>query len=100
MRPIPLLLMCAGGLAFSVPALADNCGDLATRFAGPDRFSMNLADLDDLKTCINTLLREKISASSNEARGSTSPALSGGSADSGTSSAQTPPSPPVLQDGE
>jgi hypothetical protein len=96
MRPIHSLLLLVG-LALAAPANADNCGDLATRFSGADRFSMKIADLDELKTCINILLREKISATSNEARGSTSPAFS--NTDQPTQLSR-PKALPVLQDAE
>jgi hypothetical protein len=77
MRPIRFVLLLAIGGAFASSAYADSCSDLSMRFAGGERFAMKLGELDELKTCINTLLREKISASSTEARGSTSPAVSG-----------------------
>lgn len=95
MRPFYFSALLLGSL-LALPAHADSCGDLATRFSGAERFGMKLAELDELKTCINLLLREKISASSEEARGSTSPV---GSFDS---AAQTikPVSAPVLQDAE
>lgn len=97
MRPIRLglLLLCSGAFV-ATPALADNCADLSTRFAGMDRFTMKIAELDELKTCINMLLREKISASSNEARGSTSPAGS----EAASVQASRPSAAPVLQDAE
>ena len=99
MRPIPLLLILAAGLTLTAPqARADNCSDLAMRFAGPDRFSMKLGELDELKTCINTILREKVSASSTEARGSTSPALQDDA--SARSSVARPQPLPVLKDAE
>jgi len=95
MRPIHSLLLLALGGALAVPAQADNCGDLATRFSGAERFSMKLGELDELKTCINILLREKISANSNDARGSTSPP------DTSTPvQASRPKALPVLQDAE
>ena len=97
MRPIHLLLvLMLGGACFSAPAQADTCSDLALRFAGGERFGMTLGELDELKICINTLLREKISATSSEARGSTSP---GNTAEA---PAQTlrPQALPVLQDAE
>ncbi len=98
MRPTHSLLLLVLGLAFAAPvAHADNCGDLATRFSGAERFSMKIADLDELKTCINILLREKISATSNEARGSTSPLLSGADQPAPVS---RPQPAPVLQDAE
>ncbi len=96
MRPIHSLLLLALGGAFALPAQADTCGDLATRFSGAERFSMKLAELDELKTCINMILREKISASSQEARGSTSPPLSFGS----TPAAPSGAAPASLQDAE
>lgn len=96
MRPIHSLFLLAG-LALAAPAHADNCGDLATRFSGAERFSMKIADLDELKTCINILLREKISATSTEARGSTSPAYGG--AEPATQLSR-PKALPVLQDAE
>lgn len=96
MRPIHSLLLLALGAA-AAPAYADNCGDLATRFTGAERFSMKIGELDELKTCINLILREKISATSNEARGSTSPAFSG--AESSTQLSRPKPVP-VLQDAE
>lgn len=90
---LPLLL--AG--VFSSYAWADNCADLAMRFAGGERFHMTLGELDELKTCINVILREKISATSTEARGATSPPAS---ADSMPTSALRPRAVPVLQDAE
>lgn len=97
MRPIHLLLLLVLGGVSAVPAQADTCSDLAMRFAGGERFSMKLGELDELKTCINTLLREKISATSTEARGSTSPA--GGASDV-PAQASRPQALPVLQDAE
>lgn len=98
MRPIRLLLLLAlGGACFATRAQADTCSDLAMRFAGGERFSMKLGELDELKTCINTLLREKISATSTEARGSTSPM--GVGADT-PAQASRPQPLPVLQDAE
>lgn len=97
MRPISMLLLLAFAGAFSTSVLADNCSDLATRFAGAERFSMKLGELDELKTCINTLLRDKISATSNEARGSTSP--QGGESDAHVQVAR-PQARPVFQDAE
>lgn len=94
MRPIHFLTLLALGGAVALPVHADPCGDLATRFSGAERFSMKLAELDELKTCINMILREKISATSQEARGSTSPPLSFGS------SSRTDAAPPALQDAE
>lgn len=96
MRPISLLFLLALSGAFSASAQADTCSDLAMRFAGGDRFGMKLGELDELKTCINTLLREKISATSSEARGSTSPA---GGQDA-PAQASRPQALPVLQDAE
>ncbi|HEX6591603.1 MAG TPA: hypothetical protein VF050_06360 [Moraxellaceae bacterium] len=97
MRPFRFLFLLAFGGAFvSSPALADNCADLATRFSGVERFSMKIAELDELKTCINMILREKISATSSEARGSTSPA----SAAEGSAQATRPKAAPALQDAE
>ncbi len=96
MRPIHSLLLLVG-VALATPANADNCGDLASRFSGAERFSMKIADLDELKTCINILLREKISATSNEARGSTSPVLPGGEP---ATQISRPKPIPVLQDAE
>jgi hypothetical protein len=80
-------------LFFSSAVFADNCADLSLRFAGEERFKLKLAELDDLKSCINAVLREKVSASSSEARGSTS-----GSAV--TTSAIKPRAAPVLKDAE
>lgn len=98
MRPIPLLPMLAAGLILTVQQVrADSCSDLAMRFAGPDRFSMKLGELDELKTCINTILREKVSASSTEARGSTSPSSP---EDVSARPAAAHPQPPVLKDAE
>lgn len=97
MRPIRLLLLLAFTGVFSVPAQADPCSDLAMRFAGGDRFGMKLGELDELKTCINTLLREKVSATSSEARGSTSPQ---GAASDAPVQASRPQAIPVLQDAE
>lgn len=97
MRPIHFLLLLALGAAVAAPANADNCGDLATRFTGAERFSMKIGELDELKTCINLILREKISATSNEARGSTSPVLSGAEQPAQLS---RPKAVPVLQDAE
>lgn len=97
MRPIHSLLLLVIGGALATPALADNCGDLATRFSGAERFSMKLGELDELKTCINILLREKISANSNDARGSTSPPAPAGAMPVQIS---RPQAVPVLQDAE
>ncbi|MGH8492521.1 MAG: hypothetical protein ACRERR_05375 [Moraxellaceae bacterium] len=97
MRPTHSLLLLVLGLSVTATASADDCGDLATRFSGAERFSMKIADLDELKTCINILLREKISATSNEARGSTSPTAVGGESPVQLS---RPKSVPVLQDAE
>lgn len=97
MRPIHFLPLLVTGVVLAAPAKADSCGDLANRFSGAERFSMKIAELDELKTCINMLLREKISANSNEARGSTSPTLSGGESSTQLS---RPKSVPVLQDAE
>jgi hypothetical protein len=88
-----LPLVVAG--ATIAPAWADNCADLSMRFAGAERFHMTLGELDELKTCINIILREKISATSSEARGATSPPLPGGA-----NTALRPRSAPVLQDAE
>lgn len=73
MSPIRFLLPLLLGSLCAVPAHADNCADLSSQFAGAGRFHMTLGELDELKSCINTILREKISASSNDARGATSP---------------------------
>lgn len=73
MRPIRFLLPLLLGSALPMPALADNCADLSTQFAGAGRFHMTLGELDELKSCINSILREKISANSADARGATSP---------------------------
>lgn len=98
MRPNRFLLLLVFGGAFSLSAHADNCSDLATRFAGAERFSMKLGELDELKTCINVILREKVSATSSEARGSTSPT---GSVDAALpAQASRPKAVPVLQDAE
>lgn len=98
MRPIHLLLLLTlGGACFSAPAQADTCSDLALRFASGERFGMKLGELDELKICINTLLREKISATSSEARGSTSPA---GNAAEPPAQTSRPQALPVLQDAE
>lgn len=97
MRPIHFSTLFLLGSLLAAPfAQADSCGDLATRFSGGERFSMKLSELDELKTCINLLLREKISATSEEARGSTSPV---GSFDN-AAQAIKPVSAPVLQDAE
>lgn len=97
MRPIHFSTVLLLGSLIAVPAAqADACGDLATRFSGAERFGMKLSELDELKTCINLLLREKISATSQEARGSTSPA---GGFDN-AAQAIRPVSAPVLQDAE
>lgn len=99
MRPIPLLSLLAAGLILTTQQVhADNCSDLAMRFAGADRFSMKLGELDELKTCINSILREKVSASSTEARGSTSPVQSDEAVRSATASRPQPL--PVLKDAE
>lgn len=95
MRPIRFLLPMLCSL-FAVPAQADTCSDLSMQFAGAGRFHMTLSELDELKTCINTILREKISATSTEARGSTSPDAPGG----GSVEARRPRAAPVLQDAE
>lgn len=79
MRPIHFVTLLALSSVPVLQAHADPCGDLATRFSGAERFGMKLAELDELKICINMILREKISAGSQEARGSTSPALNFGS---------------------
>jgi hypothetical protein len=97
MRPNRFLLLLVLGGAFSASAHADNCSDLATRFAGAERFSMKLGELDELKTCINVILREKVSATSSEARGSTSPT---GAVDALPAQASRPKPVPVLQDAE
>ena len=72
MSPIRFLLPLLGSFC-AMAAHADNCADLSTQFAGAGRFHMTMGELDELKSCINTILREKISASSNDARGATSP---------------------------
>jgi hypothetical protein len=95
MRPIRFLLPLLGSL-LSVPAQADTCADLSMQFAGAGRFHMTLSELDELKTCINSILREKISATSTEARGSTSPNAPGGA----SVEARRPRAAPVLQDAE
>ncbi|MCD6061950.1 MAG: hypothetical protein K0R03_780 [Moraxellaceae bacterium] len=96
MRPIrlPILLLLAAGAA--TQAQADNCADLATRFSGGERFHMTLGELDELKTCINVILREKISSSSTAARGATSPEVT----DAPATQALRPRSIPILQDAE
>lgn len=86
------------GCTASLQANADSCGDLSTRFAGAERFSMKLAELDELKTCINMILREKISATSQEARGSTSPPLTFG--DNSRAEAPISAAPTALKDAE
>lgn len=96
MRPIRTLLPLLGSLLFIPVAQADNCADLSMQFASPGRFHMTLGELDELKTCINAILREKISASSVEARGSTSPDASGGA----TAELRRPRAVPALQDAE
>lgn len=97
MRPIHFLLPLLLGSLCLDAARADNCATLATQFAGAERFHMSLGELDELKTCINTILREKISATSTEARGATSPPV----ADEAASAAPRRPRPaPVLQDAE
>jgi hypothetical protein len=96
MRPILFLcplLLAAGAVS---PAWADNCADLATRFSGGERFHMTLGELDELKTCINVILREKISSNSTAARGSTSPTDS----DAAPAQALRPRAIPILQDAE
>lgn len=95
MSPNRFLLLLALSGAFAPLAKADNCSDLAVRFAGSERFSMKLGELDELKTCINTILREKISATSSEAHGSTTPA---GAAE--PQQARRPQPLPVLKDAE
>lgn len=97
MRPIHFLLPLVMGGAVAGPAQADDCADLAMRFAGAERFTMKLGELDELKTCINVILREKISATSNEARGSTSPPASSSTA---PAQASRPKALPVLKDAE
>lgn len=97
MRPYSILLPLLLAGASAATAHADNCADLSTRFAGAERFHMSLGELDDLKTCINLILREKISATSNEARGSTSPPAG---PDEAPAQAMRPVSAPVLQDAE
>lgn len=97
MRPIRFLLPLLLGSLYALPAHADNCADLSMQFAGAGRFHMTLGELDELKTCINAILREKISATSSEARGATSPPSSG---DSPTLEARRPRPVPVLQDAE
>lgn len=97
MRPIRLLLPLLLGSFTAMPAHADNCADLSMQFAGAGRFHMTLGELDELKTCINTILREKISATSSEARGTTSPPVSG---EAPTLEARRPRPVPVLQDAE
>lgn len=96
MRPtrflLPLLL--AGGAVS--PALADDCADLAGRFAGGERFHMTLGELDELKSCINVILREKISSTSADARGSTSPEVS----DAPPAQGLRPRAIPILKDAE
>ena len=98
MRPITFLLPLLLGSTI-LPAHADNCADLSMQFAGAGRFHMTLGELDELKTCINTILREKISATSTEARGATSPPTAGGEAPSSVE-ARRPRPVPVLQDAE
>ncbi|HET8731010.1 MAG TPA: hypothetical protein VFM34_07880 [Moraxellaceae bacterium] len=98
MRPITILLPLLLGSLTITSAHADNCADLSMQFAGAGRFHMTLGELDELKTCINTILREKISATSTEARGTTSPPASGG--DSAPAEARRPRPVPVLQDAE
>lgn len=95
MRPIRFLLPLLGSLLAIPVAQADSCADLSMQFAGAGRFHMTLGELDELKTCINVILREKISATSTEARGSTSPAAGGASLE-----ARRPRAAPVLQDAE
>lgn len=95
MRPIRFLLPLLVGSLHAMPAWADNCADLSVKFAGAERFHMTLGELDELKTCINLILREKISATSNDARGSTSPPAAGAGAE-----ARRPRPVPVLQDAE
>lgn len=97
MRLTLFLLPLLGAAAFVAPAHADNCADLSMRFAGAERFHMTLGELDELKTCINVILREKISSSSAEARGATSPPLPEGSM---STSALRPRAVPALQDAE
>ncbi len=96
MRPFRFLilpLLAAGGASL---ALADDCADLATRFSGGERFHMTLGELDELKSCINVILREKISANSTAARGATSPT----GADAPQAQAMRPRPIPILQDAE
>ncbi|MCC2637482.1 MAG: hypothetical protein K0Q68_1201 [Moraxellaceae bacterium] len=97
MRPIHYLLPLLLGSLYALPARADTCADLSMQFAGAGRFHMTLGELDELKTCINLILREKISATSNEARGATSPPVAGAGA---TLEARRPRALPVLQDAE
>lgn len=96
MRSLPFFLSLLLGSTLATVARADNCGDLAMRFASGERFHMALGELDELKTCINLILREKISASSTEARGVTSPPVSAGA----TPSSLRPRPAPALQDAE
>lgn len=97
MRPIHYLLPLLLGSLCAFPARADTCADLSMQFAGAGRFHMTLGELDELKTCINLILREKISANSNDARGATSPPVTGAGA---TVEARRPRALPVLQDAE
>jgi hypothetical protein len=89
---LPLLF----ALAVALPAHADDCADLSSRFAGAERFHMTLGELDELKSCINVILREKISATSAEARGATSPS----GAVPSTTATMRPRAVPTLQDAE
>lgn len=93
---LSLLPLVAAG-TFVASAHADNCADLSMRFAGAERFHMTLGELDELKTCINVILREKISATSAEARGATSPPMPDGST---STSSLRPRAMPALQDAE
>jgi hypothetical protein len=98
MRLTHFFMIMALGTASASHAFADSCGDLSARFSGAERFSMKLAELDELKTCINMILREKISANSQEARGSTSPPLTFG--DSTRAQAPVGAATSTLQDAE
>lgn len=50
--------LAASGLLLSAMAMADECGDLARRFAD-DRESVRIGELDTLRSCVSDFMREK-----------------------------------------
>jgi len=71
MRSLFVLLLALGvGQAF-----ADDCGDLAKRFAD-NKDSLKVGELDDLKSCISDLEQAKVQAPAAAATSATVPTVS------------------------